>query len=397
MKPELLIPINSFAGLEACKKYADAVYFGASALDMRARKKGFELKDMPNVVKACHKNKTKAYLTLNSVIYNEDVPEMKKVMNRAKKAGVDAVIVWDISAIEYAGKIKLPFHISTQANVSNVETAKFYKDLGAERIILARELSLEQIKNIRKNVDVKIETFVHGAMCVSISGRCYLSAYLFGKSANCGECIQPCRREWILKDVDGGGEIVCDGKHLLSAKDLCVIEHIPELIESGIGAFKIEGRLRDTRYIETVSKCYREAIDSYFGGTFSNEKVKSWLEDLKKVYNRGFSTGFYFGNPTGKDFSYDKSDSQATEKRTQVGIVTNYFPKQKVAAVKILSGNLKTGDNVIIEGHTTYFHDKVSSIRLNEKSVKKVIKGDVIGLKVNKKCRKNDWVYIIDS
>ncbi len=413
-KPELLLPLKSMSSLAAALPYADAVYFGAKVFSMRARAGNFTNSQIKKAVDVCHKNKIKAYLAVNAVIYPQDEKKLEKLMDAAKKAKIDAVICWDAAVIEAAKKRKIPIHISTQANVSNAKTAEMYRKLGATRIVLARECSLKDIKKIKEQTKaeimksqdsdfklskprasehgLEIEVFIHGAMCISISGRCYLSSYLYGKSANCGDCIQPCRQKWTLTNKDKK-ELVCDGKYLLSAKDLCMIEHIPELIEAGIDAFKVEGRLRDARYTETVGRCYREAIDSFFNKTFTKEKVMKWKKELAEVYNRGFSTGFYFKKPG--DFTYDVSDSQATSKKVYVGIITNYFPKISVASIKMLSGTLARGDQIIIEGKTTYLTQKIESIETNGTIKEKISKGDVSGIKVNEIVRKNDQVYVV--
>ena len=393
-KPELLLPVKSWPNLKAVIPYADAVYFGAKELNMRARSGNFTLSELKKVVEECHKNNIKAYLTVNTVIYPKDAKKLENVLDAAKNAKIDAIICWDGAVIGEAEKRKIPIHISTQANISNAKTAEMYKKMGAERIVLARECSLKDIKTINKETDIEIEAFVHGAMCVSISGRCYLSSYLYGKSANCGDCLQPCRQSWTLKNEDKK-EIVCDGKYLLSAKDLCMIAHIPELIKAGIGSFKVEGRLRDARYVEVVGKCYREAIDSYFKKTFVSKKVEAWLKELEKVYNRGFSTGFYFQKPGKKEFTYNSSNSHASHARKQVGIVTNYYPKKNVAAVRLIAGKIQSGDEIIIEGKTTYFRQLIESIENNGKEANFAEKGDIVGIKTGKKARKNDYLYVL--
>jgi len=306
-------PIRDWASLEACKNYADAVYFGVDDLSLRARA-GIKVRDLSVFVKACHDCKIKAYLTLNSMLYNQDLAKAENLARQAKKARVDALIVWDLAMVEIAKQLKIPFIISTQANVSNWKSALFWKKMGAKRIVLAREMSLRQIKELKKKVDVEIETFIHGAMCLAVSGRCILSSYLYSKSANCGYCSQPCRKQWFLSDEEGN-VLVNEGKYFLSSKDLCLIEYIPELIKAGIDAFKIEGRRRDPKYIETTSRCYRQAIDSYFDKTFTKEKVKEWKKELSSVYNRGFSTGFYFSVPGKEGISYDKADNASLVKK----------------------------------------------------------------------------------
>lgn len=391
--PELLLPVKDFAGLEAAKPYADAVYFGSIDLTMRARR-GFSLPEIYKAAKMAHAGNLKAYLTVNAVIYEKDLKKMEKTITAAQDSEIDAIIVWDPAAIQFARSIRMPFHVSTQANISNSRTAQFYKDLGAKRLILSRELSLHEISSIKKKADIEIETFVHGAMCVSISGRCYPSSYLYGTSANCGKCIQPCRKPWTLID-DESNKVVCEGKYLLNAKDLCMIEHIPDLMKAKIDAYKVEGRLRSPDYVDTVGRCYRTAIDAYMKNEYTVNLAQSLKRDLEKVYNRGFSTGFYFKKPDSNGFSYNASDSQSTLKRTQVGIVTNYYPKVSVAAIRLVGGQLKIGDEITIEGKKTYLRQTVKSLKSGSIKLEIAPKNAIVGLKVDKKVRRNDQIYLI--
>ncbi len=392
-KPELLLPVRSWPHLAAALPYADAVYFGAKSLNMRARGGNFKLSEIKKVVGKCHGKSVKAYLAVNSIVYPKDGKILGKIMNAAKDAKADAVICWDGAAISAARKRKIPIHISTQANVSNAEAAKMYGKIGAERIVLARECSLSDIGKIKKESGIEIEAFVHGAMCVSISGRCYLSSYLYGKSASCGECLQPCRQKWILTNEDNK-EIACEGKHLMSVKDLCMIEHIPKLVKAGIDSFKVEGRLRDARYVETVGRCYREAIDTFFDGSFSKEKVQSWVKELENAYNRGFSTGFYFSTPGKKEFTYDSSNSQAKSARKLVGIVTHFYPKVSVAAVRLVS-DIRIGDEIIVEGKTSYSRQNIETMEKSGKKLERAEKGETVGIRLKDKARKNDSVYAV--
>ncbi|MFA7142068.1 MAG: peptidase U32 family protein [Candidatus Paceibacterota bacterium] len=393
-KPEVMSPIKNWASLEACKDYADAVYFGIADLSLRARTNSLTLKDIPKFVSKCHAYGIKAYMTINSVIYNNNIKTAEKLVKKAKEAHVDAIIVWDMAVIEIAKKEKIPFFISTQANVSNYKTAEFYKNLGASRIVLARELTLKQIKEIKEKVHLEIETFVHGAMCIAISGRCLLSAYLFNKSANCGSCAQPCRKLWKLSD-DKGNEFETEGKYFLNAKDLCMIEFVPELIKAGIDSFKIEGRRRDPKYIEVTARCYREAVDSYFNKTFTKEKVQKWKKELKKVYNRGFSTGFYFGEPAKEGISYNKADNVSKYEKVLIGHITHYYPKINVALVKLKHKNIKQNDFIQIEGNKTFIEQKIESMELNNTQVKNAKKGEEIAIKVKNKVFKNDNIFVL--
>ena len=260
-KYELLAPAGDFPMLiTAINTGAEAVYFGLKKFSLRANAGNFEIKDLAKINLICKPKKIKKYLTLNSIIYSNELPKIEEILKKIK-GKVDAVICWDLSVIQLCKKYKIPFHISTQASVSNIESAKFYKKLGAERIILARELNLKQIKEIIKKTKIKVEVFIHGAMCLAVSGRCLMSQFLFNKSANRGECIHPCRRSYIIKDEQEGYELEIENNHILSAKDLCTLPFIEKLKKAGITCFKIEGRNRDARYIDSVVRIYRKALD----------------------------------------------------------------------------------------------------------------------------------------
>ncbi len=393
-EPELLIGIRNLAGLEACSRYADAVYFSTDRLSLRAKAKEITLETLEDFVYEIKVRGLKAYLAVNSAVNEARLDEVDDVVAAAVKAGVDAVIAWDPAVILKARKAGLKVHISTQANVTNHETAEFYRTLGAERIVLSRELSLEEIRKIRQQTEIKVETFVHGAMCMAVSGRCHLSAYVLGKSGNCGECTQPCRWEWELHGENG---LVMEsrGKYLLSAKDLCMIGHVPELLKAGIDAFKVEGRLRDPGYLEVVSRCYREAIDACKEGSYTCEKVETWRSELASVYNRGFSTGFYFGIPGLEGFSPEKGMNASEKKRRAAGVVENYYPKQQAAAIRLLEERLEIGDEILIEGSTTYLKQKVRSLIKKGMILQKAEKGDEVGLAVDGAVRKNDRIFIL--
>jgi len=393
-KPELMCPIRDLASLEACKDYADAVYFGVADFSLRANANAIREENMGQFVAKCHSYKIKAYLTVNAVVYEGELKALDRLMKKTKTAKVDAVIVWDPAAIRLAKKYGLKIFISTQANVSNTETVEFYKKLGAKRVVLAREMNLEQIKAVRKKTKIEIETFVHGAMCMAISGRCILSSYLYGTSANCGFCAQPCRKEWVLSDPEGN-QLVTEGKYFLSAKDLCMVEFIPELVKAGIDSFKIEGRRRDPRYIEVTSRCYREAIDSYFSGTFSKEKVVQWRKDLESVYNRGYSTGFYFSVPGKEGISYEKADNASVHKKKLVGYVTKYYPKIQVAEINLNHAGINQGDEFIVEGAETYWRGQVATLQINRENIKHGKKGERVAIKVEKIVRAKDKVFIL--
>ncbi|TGC10758.1 peptidase U32 [Methanolobus halotolerans] len=394
--PELVTGVRNMASLTACRDYTDAVYFSLNRLSLRSRAKEITSENLAEFVESIHRYGLKGYMAVNSVIYPGDLPELSNVMEAAASAKVDAVIVWDPAAIMKAAANDLKIHISTQANVSNQETVDFYESMGADRVVLARELSLEQIRNIREDTELELEAFVHGAMCQAVSGRCYLSAYLSGKSGNCGECSQPCRWEWSLHS-DSGERVVIDGKYLISAKDLCMIEHIPLLVEAGIDSFKLEGRLRNPGYTSTISKCYRKAIDSHLAGTYAAETATMMKKEMSMEYNRGFSTGFYFGYPGPEGLACDHDMNASPVKRQAVGIVTNFFPKNNAASVKLLEQGLTVGDNIIIEGNTTYIEQEVSCLIVDGESVNYAEKGNETGLAVVDRVRKNDRVFRIEK
>jgi len=403
---ELMSPLKNYKSLNAVLNNTDSVYFGVEDLNMRAYADNFKLDDLSNIVDKCHSNYVKAYLTLNVLVYENEFNLIEKILDACIKAELDAVIVHDVGIIKLAKERGLDFHISTQANISNSYSAKFYEELGAKRLIFARELSLNQIKEIKSKLkNVEIETFVHGAQCTSISGRCYFSAEICGSqeySANRGKCTQPCRGKWTVIDQEDN-KLLYDGVFFINAKDLCMIEYIPELIEANIDAFKIEGRMRDPIYIETVTQCYREAIDAYYESNFSEDKVKHWLSQLKKVYNRGFTTGFYFGMPKGEEISRYEHGNISDYRKKEIGKVINYFPEKKAAKLLLHRGKLRLGDEIFIIGKNTetYLRQKIFSIQIKKKKnlteTPIISKGNhlAVGIKVDKPVKKNDSVYIL--
>ena len=383
-KYELLAPAGNFAMLiAAINAGANAVYFGLKEFSMRATAKNFTIKDLDKIEKICKLKKVKRYLTLNTIIYNEEIKKLEKTIKKIKNK-VDAVICWDLAVIRLCQKNNIPFFISTQASVSNVESAKFYKKLGAKRIILARELNLKQIKKISKIIDV--ECFIHGAMCASISGRCFISQFLFNKSANRGECLHPCRRTYIVTDEEGN-QIKVQNSRIFSAKDLCTLPFIEKMKKAGITSFKIEGRNRDPRYVDIVVRVYKKALEK----KLSKQEIKQGIQELQKVYNRKFSSGFYLKIPTSNDFT-DTENSEATEKKHFVGKITHYYTNLKVATINLVS-QLKIADEIVIIGKTTGIKKaKINHIEIKNKSVQEAKKGDEIGIKLPK-VKKNDEVY----
>ncbi len=384
---ELLAPAGDFSMLNAAVNAgADAVYFGLKEFSMRANAGNFTIKDLNQIEAICKKKKIKRYLTLNTIIYNSELERVEKIIKQVKKK-VDAIICWDASVISLCKKYKIPFFISTQASVANVEAARFYKKLGAKRIILARELNLKQIKEISKIIDV--EAFIHGAMCVAISGRCFTSQFLFNKSANRGECLHPCRRSYIVRDEEGN-ELKIENTRILSAKDLCTLPFIEKMKNSGIKAFKIEGRNRDARYVDAVVRIYRKALDK----KLTEEEIISGTKELEKIYNKGYSSGFYIKMPTSDDFSRLEHNA-SNEKKHFIGKVTHYFPNVNVAAVKLID-KIEIGDEIVIIGKTTgLVSSKVNSIEIKNKSIQKAKRGEEIGILIPSLVRKNDEVYVI--
>ncbi|MCX6800907.1 MAG: U32 family peptidase [Candidatus Diapherotrites archaeon] len=399
-KPELCVGVGDFASaIAAATNGADAVYFGVRGFNMRDLGTNFSASDMKKLMASLHASDMKGYLALNTIIFDGEIKQVEKILKEAKRAKVDGVILWDFSVLSLAKKFKLKPFLSTQASVSNSEALKQYSSLGIKRIILARELSLKQIskiKKIAKKLGIEVECFIHGAMCISVSGRCFLSHELFGRSANRGQCLQPCRRAYFL-DGDFPNfekkEIFLDGSTILSAKDLKTIDFLDKIIWVGVDSLKIEGRTKPSDYIAVATRCYRQAIDSVFEGTFSKEKIARWNSELEKVYNRGFSNGFFFSVPDEKDLAKGQGSVQ-TQKRFNVGIITHYFVKPGVAEVKLFAP-LSAGEKLIIEGVTTFIEQKLDSMEINHKKIKKARQGEFVGIKVSGRCRPNDKVFVL--
>ena len=380
-KVELLSPAKNLKAIKAASRYADSVYFGISKkFNMRMRSENIALEDLNKVVDFCHNNDLKAYLTTNILMYDNELGSLREIIRESKNAGIDAVIVHDFAVIEIAKEEQIPFHISTQCNVSNSLSARFYEKLGAQRIILARELSLERIREIKRNLaQAEIEVFIHGAMCTSVSGRCYFSQDICGsekKSANRGNCEQPCRRRWWLRE-EGGTEYLYDGVRFLNSRDLCTIAYIPELIDANIDAFKIEGRMKHPHYVEIVTKTYREAINAYYDGTFSKKKVGRWVTELKRVYNRGFTPGFYFKRMTEEDHQHKSPTNLSHFRYIKVGQINDYNPKTKYVSISLDNGYLSKNDDIIIMGKETdtYVHQNADKIKYQNRQVTKTPRG----------------------
>jgi U32 family peptidase len=371
---------------------------------MRSRTVNFKLKDLKKIANICKKNNVKSYLTLNTVVYDQDMKMVKKICDNAKKAKINAIIASDIATIEYARKIGLEVHISTQQNISNIEAVKFFSKY-SDVVVLARELTLAQIKKIVQEIKqkkikgpsgklVKVELFAHGALCVSISGKCYMSLAQYGASANRGMCLQACRRSYKVIDEETGDELVVDNKYIMSPKDLCTIGFVDKLLDAGVSILKLEGRGRSPEYVYEVTKCYKEAIDSYQNGTYTKQKVAEWTKRLEQVFNRGFwHGGYYLGKKLGEWSGI--YGSKAEKEKTYVGLVKNFFAKHNVAQIIIETGKLNVGDEIMIQGPTTgVLQLKLTDLYVNENPSQTGKKGDDITIKVSNKVRKNDKVYL---
>ncbi|MDR1974773.1 MAG: U32 family peptidase [Bacteroidales bacterium] len=405
---EILSPVGSFSSLSAAfQAEADAVYFGLGNLNMRAKAAvNFSLSDLEEIMKQCREHNVKAYLTLNTVVFDNEQEEISAIIKSAAQHEVDAIIASDIAVILEARKYGLTVHLSTQCNVTNIETVKFYSQF-ADTIVLARELSLEQIAEITHQIStqnicspngklIKIEIFAHGAFCMATSGKCYLSLDNFNHSANRGSCLQLCRRPYILTEKDGDVEIEVDREYLISPKDLKTIDFLDKIAAAGVSILKIEGRGRSADYVKTVTNVYREAVHSLENGTYNAENISRWNKQLTTVYNRGFWSGYYLGKNIGE---WTKQyGSKATTRKTYIGKITNYFSNIKVAEIKIEAGILRKGDNCMIIGNTTgVYEDTLTDMMLNNALTEEVKQGDICSIKVKDTVRRGDKIYRINN
>lgn len=401
---ELMAPAGSFESLRsAIQAGADSIYFGVEQLNMRVRSSSsLIINDIPEIVNICREADVKCYLTLNTMIYSHDMHIMKSIVDAAKKYGVNAVIAADPSVLRYARMVEMPVHISTQANVSNIQTVDFFSDY-ADVIVLARELSLKQVESItreikRKNITgasgklMQIEIFAHGALCMAISGKCYLSLHSDFASANRGACIQNCRHSYIVSDKETGVEYEIDNEYIMSAKDLCTIDFLDQLIDSGISVIKIEGRGRSADYVYTTTKCYREAINAYYNGNYNSELIKGWKTRLATVYNRGFWDGYYLGRKMG-EWS-NEYGSKATKRKIYIGKGLNYFKQAGAAEFLIEAQTLSKGNEIIITGPVTgLIQMVVDEIRVDNISKETVKKGEIFSIPINTKIQPSDRLY----
>lgn len=403
---ELLAPAGSFSCLQAAiNAGANAIYFGVEQLNMRTRSAGtFSINDIKEVSSICKANGIRSYITLNTVMYEHDMQLLKSILKEVKKQGIDAVIAADFSVINYCNELGIPLHISTQANVSNIESVIFFSKF-ADVIVLARELTLNQVKGIcdeikRKKIKgpsgklIKIEIFVHGALCMAISGKCYLSLHTQNASANRGACVQNCRRPYIVKDAESGEELAIENEYIMSPKDLCCIDILNQVIASGVDVLKIEGRTKGADYVQVVTQCYKEAIQAVQQGNFSQQKVAAWKTEMSKVYNRGFWEGYYLGRTFGEWTK--QPGSAATEKKIYIGKGTKYYPKIGVGEFIIEAGTLKTGDTLMITGPKCgMIKEKIETLVVNGTTSSEALKGDLITLLLSTKVTASDKLYKI--
>ncbi len=406
MQVDILAPVGSYESLTAAiKAGCDSVYFGIEQLNMRARSSvNFTLEDLREISRICKDNNINSYLTLNTILYSHDVRLMKSIVEQAKANNITAVIASDHAVMSYCKSINMPLHISTQANVTNVETVEFYSAY-ADVMVLSRELSLRQVSEIAKEIKrrqikgpsdklVRLEIFAHGALCMAVSGKCYLSLHSNNASANRGACIQNCRKKYIVTSKEDGEELEIDNEYIMSAKDLCTIGFLDKILESGVGILKIEGRGRSADYVDTVVSCYKEAVLAIQEGNYSISSVEHWTKKLATVYNRGFWDGYYLGRKIGE--WNDSYGSKATEKKLFLGKGLKYYRKMKVGEFKIESHSLKIGDQILITGPNIGAHKTtIKEMRVDNVSVTNVVKGDSFTIQLDEIIKPSTKLYKI--
>lgn len=403
---EIMAPVGSPESLTAALNAGcNSIYFGIEQLNMRARSStNFTLDDLRSIAERCSAAGVKTYITLNTILYDHDMRMMRRIVDTAKESGISAVIASDHAAMAYAKEAGMPVHISTQANVTNIETVSFYSAF-ADVMVLSRELSLSQVKHITREIErrqikgpsgklVRIEVFAHGALCMAVSGKCYLSLHSNNSSANRGACIQNCRHKYIVTDKEEGNELEIDNEYIMSAKDLCTIDFLDKMIDAGIQILKIEGRGRSADYVHETVSCYREAAEAVAAGTYTPERIAEWKERLSTVFNRGFWDGYYLGRTMG-EWS-NTYGSRATERKVFVGRGVKYFNKAKVGEFHLETGELSAGDTVMVTGPSTgVIKMKVSELREADAPVDSVRKGSSFSIPVAEKIRPSDKLYKI--
>ncbi len=404
MSIEIMSPVGSYESLAAAiQAGAGSVYFGVGKMNMRSRSAAnFTLDDLQQITDICRANNVKSYLTVNTIVYNHELEEVKSLLDAAKRCGVSAIIASDWAVLTYCKQIGLEIHISTQCNITNIEAVRYYAQF-ADVVVLAREVPLAQAAEIAAQIEkdnicgpkgekVRLEMFVHGALCMAVSGKCYLSLDNFNSSANRGSCLQPCRRGYLVKELEDGFELAIDNKYIMSPKDLCTIGFLDKMLKAGVSILKIEGRGRSADYVKVTTECYHEAVEAIEKGTYTQEKIAAWTERLRTVYNRGFWDGYYLGRKMG-EWS-DRYGSQATTVREHIGKVTNFYTNLSVAEITVETGSIAVGDTLMIEGPTTGVYEfVVNEVRLALEPVPQVNKGEVCSVKTEVLVRRGDKVY----
>ena len=403
---EIMAPAGSWESLQAAiQAGADSVYFGIERLNMRSRSSSnFTTEDLHRIVERCKEAGVKSYLTINTIIYDEDLELMREIVDNAKEAGVSAIIAADVAVMQYAVSQGVEVHLSTQLNISNVEALRFYAQF-ADVVVLARELNMDQVAEIHRRIVeekivgrngelIRIEMFCHGALCMAVSGKCYLSLHELNSSANRGACMQVCRRAYRVHDEDSDIELTVDNKYIMSPKDLKTIHFMNKMMDSGVRVFKIEGRARGPEYVKAVVSCYNEAIMAHLNNEFTDEKVADWDVRLSKVFNRGFWDGYYLGQRLG-EWSHNYG-SKATHKKVYIGKCTNFFQKIGVAEFLLEAQTLSVGDEILVTGETTgVYEDVVEEVRVDLKPVETVEKGTYFSIKTKDVVRRNDKLFKI--
>ena len=403
---EIMAPAGSWESLQAAiQAGADSVYFGIERLNMRSRSSSnFTTEDLHRIVERCKEAGIKSYLTINTIIYDEDLELMREIVDNAKEAGVSAIIAADVAVMQYAILQGVEVHLSTQLNISNVEALRFYAQF-ADVVVLARELNMDQVAEIHRRIVeenivgrngelIRIEMFCHGALCMAVSGKCYLSLHELNSSANRGACMQVCRRAYRVHDEDSDIELTVDNKYIMSPKDLKTIHFMNKMMDSGVRVFKIEGRARGAEYVKAVVSCYNEAIEAHLNNEFTDEKVADWDVRLAKVFNRGFWDGYYLGQRLG-EWSHNYG-SKATHKKVYIGKCTNYFQKIGVAEFLLEAQTISVGDEILVTGETTgAYEDVVEEVRVDLKPVETVEKGTYFSIKTKDVVRRNDKLFKI--
>ncbi|MEA2041041.1 MAG: peptidase U32 family protein [Bacteroidota bacterium] len=403
---EIMAPAGNFETLAAAVQGgAGSVYFGIEQLNMRAKStNNFTIEDLSKIADICSQNNIYSYLAVNTIIYDHDIKVMKRIVDAAKKANITAIIASDQAVINYARRVGVNIHLSTQLNVSNTETVKFYSNY-ADVMVLARELSLKQVKHIADNIKkekitgpsgklIKLEIFIHGALCMAISGKCYLSLHEQNSSANRGACMQTCRKGYTVTNNETGYELDIDNEYIMSPKDLSVISFLDKVLESGVSVLKIEGRARPGEYVKTVTECYREAAESVENGSYTQKKINDWTKRMSRVFNRGFWDGYYLGRKLG-EWSKEYG-SKATHKKIYIAKTTNWFSNIGVGEFLVQSGELSDGDELLISGPTTgVIEMKAKDIHVDRKLTKKAVKGEKFSIAVPQKIRRADKLYKI--